>query len=243
MLPRFGMLGFTREYSDYRRGIARREELPDSVVLLRSVNPTGTLQSQTNGRGFTTSFSYDTLNRLTGIDYPINADLTIAYDASGGSSRRTLTRGNYRQTELINDFGQTVRTERSDQLSGQVIYKTHSFDALGRQTFISYPNSTIGLTTTFDPLGRILRTEHPDGSRVSYTYDDQQVVVLNERDSRTEYIYLIYGANDASQLPYFITQDRNVGTIIGRDSLGNTTSVMQGTRTGNTVTGYAKTYT
>jgi YD repeat-containing protein len=234
--------GFTREYSNYRRGIARREELPESVVLLRAVNATGTLQSETNGRGFTTSYTYDDLNRLTGIDYPINADVTIAYDAQGGASRRALTRNQYRQIELINDFGQTIRTERHDQQSAQSIYKTMSFDALGRQTFMSYPNDTIGITTVYDSLGRVSRTQHPDLQSVNYTYDDQTVVVLNERNYRSEYIYLIVGVDDSKQEPYRIVQNFDVATIIERDAFSNTTKVLQGTLSGGTVTGYAKTY-
>jgi YD repeat-containing protein len=234
--------GFTHEYSNYRRGIARREELPESVVLLRNVNATGTLQSQTNGRGFTTSYTYDDLNRLTGIDYPVNADVTIAYDAPGGASRRVLTRNQYRQTEMINDLGQVIRTERHDQQSGHTIYKTMSFDALGRQTFMSYPNDTIGITTVYDPLGRVSRTQHPDLQSVNYTYDDQTVVVLNERNYRSEYIYLIFGVDGSKQEPYRIVQNFDVATIIERDVFGNTTKVLQGTLSGGSVTGYAKTY-
>ncbi len=234
--------GFDREYSNYRRGIARREELPESVVLLREVNATGTLQSETNGRGFTTSYTYDSLNRLNGIDYPTNADVTIAYDAQGGVSRRVLTRNQYRQTELINDFGQTIRTERSDQQSGATIYKTLSFDALGRQTFVSYPNDIIGLKTTYDPLGRISSTQHPDSQSVRYTYDDQTVVVLNERNAHSRYVYLIFGVDDSKQEPALIVQNYDVATIIDRDAFSNTTLVLQGKLSSEVVTGYSKTY-
>jgi YD repeat-containing protein len=234
--------GKVRRYSNYRRGIAQREELPESVVILRDVNATGTLKSQTNGRGFTTSYTYDDLNRLTGIDYPVKADVTISYDQQSGASSRVLTRHQYRQTELINDFGQTTRTERHDRQSGETIYKTMSFDSLGRQTFISYPNSSIGLTTSYDALGRITRTEHPDSSAVEYSYNDVSVDVLNERNMLSEYLYLMFGVDDSSQAPYRIVQNSNVATIVDRDVMGNTTRVIQGSLAGGNITGFWKTY-
>ncbi len=43
------------------------------MTLSRTVNDTGTVASETNGRGFTTSFDYDALNRLTSIDFPIKS--------------------------------------------------------------------------------------------------------------------------------------------------------------------------
>src|SRR5690606_6329439 len=91
--------GNVRRYSNYKRGIAQLERLPESVTIARDVNDTGTVRSETNGRGFTTTFQYDDLNRLTSIDFPIKADVSIDYDSLGGGYRRSLTRGNYRQAE------------------------------------------------------------------------------------------------------------------------------------------------
>src|SRR5690606_10323136 len=51
--------GNLRRYSNYKRGIAQLERLPESVTISRGVNDTGTVRSETNGRGFTTSFQYD----------------------------------------------------------------------------------------------------------------------------------------------------------------------------------------
>ncbi len=35
----------------------------------------------------------------------------------------------------MSDFGQVTRIERSDTVGGQVIYRTKSYDASGRETF------------------------------------------------------------------------------------------------------------
>lgn len=235
--------GDVRRYLNYKRGIAQREELPESVVLLRLVNSSGTLRSETNGRNFTIAYTYDDLNRLTSIDYPLGADVAIVYDPAGDGYSRMLTRGNYRQTDVINDFGEVRRTERVDLQSGETIYRTVNVDALGREIFSSYPNATIGLTTTHDPLGRIKRTTHPDATYVEYSYADHQVSVRNERANTTTYLYRIFGIDEADQQLYLTTQPLDVLTLVERDLLGNPTRVIQGrSQTNGSILGYAKLY-
>ena len=235
--------GNVKRYLDYKRGIPRREEWPESITITRTVNDTGTVASETNGRGYTTSFEYDDLNRLTGIDYPINSDVEVDYASSNGVLARTLTRGAYRQIESINDFGQRVRLERRDTATGEAIFRTSEYDALGREIFTSYPNDTIGIATTYDALGRVERTEHPDGTAVSYGYDNTEVTVTNERGFDTHYRYLVYGGNYAGQMLSSIRAPENVGTHIRRDAMGNVTLVFQGeTQADSSLLGYGKTY-
>ncbi len=104
------------------------------------------MASITNGRGFTKSFSYDLLNRLTGIDFPINADVTINWGLNG----KSLVRGNYQEAVTFDGFGKEVRVDRTDLSSGETITKTTGYDALGQKVFESYPNSTQGITYTYD---------------------------------------------------------------------------------------------
>jgi YD repeat-containing protein len=235
--------GKITRYSNYRRGIAQHEERPESVTLQRVVNDTGTLQSETNGRGFTTSYTYDSLNRLESINYPVKADVSISYEDATGGYKRILTRGTYRQTETINDFGETVRIERHDTATGETVVRTSTFDAHGRETFQSYPNSAVGTTTAYDALGRIKRTSHPDNTAVVYAYNDAQVTVTNERNFATTYMYLVYGTDFAGQDPVSIVEPEKVATSITRDIWGNVLQVFQGEMLSATsIRGYAKTY-
>ncbi len=94
-------------------GIAQLEEHPESVSLSRVVNDTGTVATDTNGRGYTRAFSYDAMNRLTGILYPRNAPVGIIWDGSG----KTLTRGNY-QERIELDGLRNVSTTLRHQLRG-----------------------------------------------------------------------------------------------------------------------------
>ncbi|WP_129775621.1 outer membrane protein assembly factor BamB family protein [Peristeroidobacter soli] len=235
--------GKIRRYSNYKRGVPRLERLPESVTIERVVNDTGTVRSDTNGRGFTTAFQYDELNRLTAIDFPIKADVTIHYDTVGGGYRRTLTRGGYQQSELINDFGQALRTERRDSVTGQEIYRTKRYDASGRQIFVSYPSSAAGIASSYDALGRIVRTERSDGGHVGYVYDDDEVRVTNERGFTTTYNYHVRGIDFASMSLAFVKAPENVGTLIFRNAYENITRVFQGELLSNgSVRGYGKEY-
>ncbi len=167
---------FRERHSDYYRGTARQVEqeveTDEWIVNLKEVNPTGTIESTTNGRGIKKSFAYDSLNRLTGIDYPINADATISYglDASMYRRNRRLSRGAYKQTETYDGFGRIVALVREDTHSGESILTTTVYDALGRKQFESNPNSALGRHYTHDALGRLVRMENSDGSFRRYEY-------------------------------------------------------------------------
>lgn len=235
--------GKLRRYSDYKRGIPQLERLPESMTIQRVVNDSGTVRSETNGRGYTTRYDYDGLHRLTAIDFPTKADVSINYDTVGGGFRRTLTRGNYQQSEVINDFGQVLRSERRDSVTGQEIVNTKRYDASGRETFRSYPNSTAGVTSSYDALGRVLRVQRPDGTDVEYEYDDSEMRVTNERNFTTTYNYHIRGIDFANMSLYFIEAPENTGTLIFKNAFENVTRVFQGELLANgSVRGYGKTY-
>lgn len=235
--------GNLRTYSNYKRGIAQLEQHPQSVTIRREVNDAGTVGEQTNARGYTTRFQYDELNRITSIDFPIKSDVTIGYGIVAGGYRRSLVRGNYLQAETINDFGQVLRVERSDALTGQMIYSTKQYDALGRETFSSYPNDAVGVATTYDALGRVRKKEHPDQNTVEYVYDDSSVTVRNEREYETQYLYRVRGLDFARQQVAFIHAPQEVGTIVHVNSFDNKTLVFQGEVLGDgSVRGYGKQY-
>lgn len=230
-------------YGNYKRGIAQSEQRPESVSITRVVNNNGTLRSETDGRGNLTAYTYDSLHRLASIDYPIKADVSVVYENGTGSYRRVLTRSNYRQTETINDFGETVRVERRDLTSLATIVRTSSFDSFGREIFSSYPNNTIGTTTSYDALGRIQELQHPDNSFIQYEHDDVLTKVTNERGHRTEYLYAILGTAFSQDDPAAIRAPESVTTNIHRDVWGNITELFQGEQlAGNVVLGYGKTY-
>jgi hypothetical protein len=102
--------------TDYFRGIPRLETHPESVTIARTVNPTGTVESLTNGRGFTKHFTYDSLNRLKSIDFPINADVIVNWTATG----KELTRANYKEVVTFDGFGKEAQIDRTDLNTAEI---------------------------------------------------------------------------------------------------------------------------
>lgn len=229
--------GNVTRWRNYKRGIAGEEELANGVVIRHTVNNTGTLASETNGRGHTTSYTYDDLNRLTRIDYPIHADANITYS---GANRRVLTRGSYRQTDDYDGFGQRIRIDRTDLLAAETITQTFSYDALGRPVFASYPNSLDGVTSEYDALDRLALSRHADGATRRYQYNDRVVVETNERNNSTTYSYRSYGAGEKDKSLASIESPENIATLISKNIFNQTTSIFQGELSGATVTGYSR---
>ncbi len=210
-------------YYDYYRGIAREEHQPENVVLKRTVNPIGTVASEIDGENNPTYFTYDDLGRLTGIDYPLNADVSI--DWTGRQS--VLTRGNYRETKQFDGFGRTIATEVSNLLSGETITVTTELDEKGNKLFESYPNDTIGTKYTYDILSRPVTTLHPDNTTNRFDYvSGNRVIHKDERENLTTSTYVAYGDPDAREL-IKIEALEGVTTDIERNKLGMVKRVVQ----------------
>ena len=127
------------------------------------VNDTGTVASETNGRGYTRAFSYDAMNRLTGITYPRNAPVGIIWDGSG----KTLSRGNYQERIELDGLGRPILTTRTDSALGISITRTLRYDVNGNKIFESYPSSESGVSYAYDILKRLTEIQHPDGAHRS----------------------------------------------------------------------------
>lgn len=216
----------TMTKSDYFRGIPRLENHPEGVNIQRTVNTTGTVASLTNGRGFTKNFTYDGLNRLTGIDFPLNADVTVNWTATG----KELIRDNYTETVTFDGFGKEYQIIRLDTDSAESISKNTNYDALGQKIFESYPNSTDGITFSYDVLGRLTRLEHPDGAFRTYDFGAGGIVVTetDERSNQTQYIYRSHGHPDNGKVPMFINSPESICTQMQYNLLNQVTQVFQG---------------
>ena len=213
--------------SDYYRGIPRLENHPEAVTISRTVNDTGTVASITNGRGFVKNFTYDDLNRLVGIDFPINADVTVDWTATG----KVLTRSSYEETVTFDGYGKEVVIDRKDTTTNELITKTTTFDSLGQKIFESYPNSAQGVNFTYDVLGRLVRLDHPGGAFKSYEFGTGGIVVTetDERNNQTEFLYRAYGHPDGGKVPLWIKAPEGVCTNMQYNLLNQNTRVFQGT--------------
>ncbi|HEB29137.1 MAG TPA: RHS repeat protein [Porticoccus sp.] len=211
-------------YSNYFRGTPQLESYSDNTQLSRVVNPTGTVASETSGRGHTTAFTYDNLNRLTGIDYPVGTDVSITWASNG----KTLTRGSYQEVVEWDGFGRDIKVTRKDVALGFTYDKTFEYDELGRKTFESDPNSTSGITWEYDQLNRITKVINQDNTFKTITYDGaNRELHYDEKNNEKEFKYLIFGGPENKYLKDILSPE-GVGTFIDYDVYGNIITVFQG---------------
>ena len=215
----------TTTYSNYYRGTARSELLPEGVSISRTVNDSGTLASVTDPRGYVYSYSWDGLNRLTGIDYPINADVSVDYYAD----RKELSRGNFKETITMDGFGRDLHVKREDVVTLDSIEVTKTRDGLGRVVFQSYPNSSNGMTTQYDEYNRVVREVHADGADRVYAYPNaSDVVITDENDNVTTKRYTHIGTMTGSEELDGIYSPEGINTLIARNGIGQIWRVFQG---------------
>ncbi|WP_188484782.1 RHS repeat domain-containing protein [Cellulomonas carbonis] len=125
----------------------------------------GRLKTATNGRGVTTTYSYDLLDRLTGVDYSgtnPNPDVSFTYDTAGRQGTRTDTSGTttwtYDQvgnlTSVVNTFDNATITYGYDRVGRMVSTTdsggttTYGYDDAGALVTMQYPHPNGGTATT-----------------------------------------------------------------------------------------------
>jgi YD repeat-containing protein len=206
----------THTYSSYVRGIAQTEQQPESITIRRVVSDAGNVTSQTNGRGNTTTYGYDGLNRLTRITPARSSAVAISY----GTSSKTATRGSLTESTSYDSFGRPA----SITLGG--VARTYRHDGFGRVTFASNPGATVGTSYQYDILGRVTRQGNADGTAVSTSYGSGSKTVTNERQKATVYRYRSFGDPDYQVLVGVTAPDvsANVSiTLTGRDQVSEVT--------------------
>ncbi len=217
-------LGHTALYSDYFRGTPRQEELPDGSRITRAVNSSGTIAGRTSGRGNTTAFSYDGLNRITAIDYPLGQDVVITYSATG----KLLSRAPYAEDISWDGFGRETGIVRRDLVSGETLVRQFGHDALGRRIFESDINSPRGTRRAYDAIGRLRQAINQDGSVRRIDYDGaHRELHTDENGNLTDYRYQVYGSPQRRFLAWTISPE-GVGTHMERDAYGHVTALFQG---------------
>ncbi len=163
--------GFTYDWG------VRKNTITPAYTIARSVVASGLVTSVVR-RGFTTTFGYDTLFRITSISPPAGANFSYSYDNSQGRFV-LLTRGISNRRTDLDGFGRPSATSNAVNVKTDMTY-----DACGRMTYQSYPfegTANKGTTYRYDPLGRVTRKIHPDGEDVRFDYTGLDVQITNER--------------------------------------------------------------
>lgn len=187
------------DYEFDGRGLLRREtQYPawpstgGSLLTGTAYDPNGNRLTTTDPLGQTTSFAYDALNRLTGVDYsdPATADVTYAYDAGG--NRASMTDGTGTTSYEVDEVGRLTTVTSPGPLT--VGYR---YDLDGNRTKLIYPDTTVvtyawnkagqlaslvdwasrSVTYAYAPDGLLRTATKPDGSVATNTYDNARRLV------------------------------------------------------------------
>lgn len=241
-------------YESYHRGRPSLERHPEGVVIEREINLSGTLAWEKNGRGHTTRFEYDGLNRMRTLQPPVNAPTTIAWPTP---LRQVLTRGTYEQSISYDGLGRELLTQRTDRSATlKTLYQKMDYDAGGRIRFKSHPSASsseaYGDHTTYDALDRPLTLTRTSASAneqdtTSYCYDAgcanpllrYGTIVTDARGYQTQYHQRVYGEPRQRETVGIRRQeqsvrrdgvDKYINTSFQRNLVGDLLRVYQGGR-------------
>jgi YD repeat-containing protein len=225
--------GNITSYNSYMRGIPQQEIQPENVTITRLVSDAGNITSQVDGENASTSYGYDSLNRLTSITHPLGNPVTIAW----GSNTRTVTRGNYQEVVTFDGFGRQTQVRHTDTNGGQIVTQNYRYDPLGRRTFASYPNASVGTGFVYDIVGQTLGIYHghdPDAQTQTSTrvfqFIENTVHMTNERAYNYTYTYRAYGDPDHRDLMAIDAPLAAASVTMTRNGAGQLTQVTQDTK-------------
>jgi RHS repeat-associated protein len=192
-----------------------------ALVTSYAYDASGNLQSTTDALSKTTTYGYDTLDRLVAITYTDGTpNVTYAYDQN--SNRTSMVDGmgttTYARDELDRLTSVTSPTEWGPRTIG------YRYDLDGNRAKIIYPDST-AVAYTFDNAGRMASLIDWGSRTTSYTYYPDSRVSGMTTVNATNVSYIYDNARRVKQ----ITQTRSGNTILQQlytlDPTGNRTMV------------------
>jgi RHS repeat-associated protein len=243
-------LNQTTTLSNYKRGQAQNVSYADGKTESAVVNNLGQLSSATDANGFTTSYGYDALGRLSQITPPADSpswNATTAvfesvsaaeYGLAAGHWRQTIATGNARTITYFDALWRPALTRTFDAADeantrSMVLRK---FDADGRSTFVSYPARSIvavtdtpgGLSTQYDALGRAASVQASSElgvlSTVNYFDPGFQARQINPRGHTTTTGYTAWDRPEQASISS-IAAPEGVSVSISRDVFGKPLSI------------------
>jgi YD repeat-containing protein len=225
------------------------------------VNDSGWIMSTIDEAGFTTTYDYDTMGRLSLIDYP-NDDSVAWYDTTlsfepvtdieygipAGHWRQAISTGNARKINYFDALWRplVVREYDTANAAGTQRFSRFTYDHDGRVTFASYPGTSDALSTGtwtwYDALGRTTQITQ-DSELGALTTKTEYMAGFKTRVTpprgqpanaafQTTTSYVAWD-QPTTDLPVAITHPEGAFTDIGRDVFGKPTSITRRNGTGS----------
>ncbi|MCC8468878.1 RHS repeat protein [Xanthomonas phaseoli] len=204
------------------------------------------MNATTDENGYSASYSYDAMGRLTRLGYPagdsiarnpVVSDFRIVASAEvglpAGHWRVITTQGNKRVTSYLDALWRPVLEETVDQADpgGTAVQVIKRYDRAGRMAFQSYPQRGIsaynqsvpGTRTQYDASGRAIRVEYDAeggvlASTTTYLAGFQRKTTNARGNATTERFQVFDQPSYAA--PVGIDEPEGVSTSIARDVFG-----------------------
>lgn len=235
---------------DYKRGVPQVIDFPDLTKVRTSVDDLGQVTAVTNQLTDTTGYSYDSMGRITQTRFPTTDTLAwnavdrgfgrvgeAAYGLPWGHWRHEVRTGTALTTTLYDALWRPRMIIAEDTaVAGSRSYVVKRFDALGHETFSSYPVATAptvdddlpGVRTSYDALGRVTTVIQsselgPLTTRSDYL-DGFRTRVTNPRGLATTTSFQTFD-EPTQDAPVRIDAPEGVTTVIERDTFGKPLSI------------------
>ena len=166
--------------------------------------------------GVTTTYTYDSLNRMTRTDYPDGTFVRTVYDVTGQVDFMEDHRGMTDYTYDVRD-----RLQRIDYPNGTCV--EYGYDITGNRIRLTTPNQQViytydelnrletvtdasGVATYgYDAVGNRDFTDYANGTRAEYVYDDlNRLLQLTNYDAlggiMTDHVYTLGNAGNRTQM-------------------------------------------
>ena len=137
---------------------------PDTGTAPQTYDAAGNLKTRTDSRGVLATYSYDALNRLTGIAYTQSGQVTLTYVWTYDQTGTGFSNGVGRLTSTSFPDGTTQYTYDAQ---GRLLTNTQRI-AANANANISQISTTVGYT--YDAAGNITSVTYPSGRKLSVTY-------------------------------------------------------------------------
>jgi RHS repeat-associated protein len=187
-------LGRRTEHRYDSRGQRVQTTYPDGTSIRMAYDPAGNVISRTDELGRVTNYEYDELNRQVAVVHPDGAREEEVLSEGGQTIATIDAHGN--RTDFTYDAAgrqiSAIAPQVVDGRDGSLVRPTvtQSYDAAGRVITTTDAN---GHTTsfTYDELGRLTRTDHPDGTFTTQGFDAAGRVTstTDELGRTTDYLY------------------------------------------------------
>ncbi|MDA4115290.1 MAG: hypothetical protein OK442_01890 [Thaumarchaeota archaeon] len=155
-------------------------------------NSTGNLLSQTNPNGYTTSYEYDSLNRLLLTTYPTVGSATSVENYSYNDAQNILTITDSDGNVVKQTYDGLGRLTSIERYNGSTLYSTQSF-TYNWDNLVASNTTAAGNTYsyTYDQDGRLVKTTNPGGSNMTIAYNDttNTKTITNENGHEEQCVY------------------------------------------------------